>query len=187
MSKGYVYVLSNPSMPGLVKIGRTERDPNQRAVELWQTGVPTPFVVEGAFLVPDCAEAERRIHESCKAFRVHGSREFFRCEVKDALAWAESWRDYFVDDLIHAYRPGYCAARASTAIKEIDFDAIASAVDCDPRVLAAILACADLAGYNRILLPAFREAIAHARKMAEEFAEEEDAKIVPIRSRGETG
>src|SRR5688572_6679317 len=43
---GYLYVLINPSLPGLVKIGKTNRDPEQRAAELSAaTGVPTPFVL----------------------------------------------------------------------------------------------------------------------------------------------
>ncbi len=44
---GYVYVLMNSSMRGLVKIGKTEREPEERAKELSaSTGVPTPFMVE---------------------------------------------------------------------------------------------------------------------------------------------
>src|SRR6185369_11781349 len=38
---GFVYALINPSMTGLVKVGRTERDPTGRAHELSSaTGVP---------------------------------------------------------------------------------------------------------------------------------------------------
>jgi hypothetical protein len=45
--RGYIYVLSNPSMPGIVKVGRTFREPRARAAELSaSTGVPTPFKIE---------------------------------------------------------------------------------------------------------------------------------------------
>ena len=46
MTPGWVYVLTNPAMPGLVKIGLTSRNPQVRAAELTQaTGVPAPFVI----------------------------------------------------------------------------------------------------------------------------------------------
>ena len=39
-----VYVLTNPAMPGIVKIGKTNRDdPQVRMNELYTTGVPLPF------------------------------------------------------------------------------------------------------------------------------------------------
>ena len=39
-----VYVLTNPAMPGIVKIGMTEReDVQRRMTELYSTGVPLPF------------------------------------------------------------------------------------------------------------------------------------------------
>ena len=39
---GYVYILSNPGMPGLLKIGMTRFDPTRRVQELSSaTGVPT--------------------------------------------------------------------------------------------------------------------------------------------------
>jgi hypothetical protein len=34
MDAGYVYVLINPSMSGIVKIGKTNRDPNQSVAGL---------------------------------------------------------------------------------------------------------------------------------------------------------
>ena len=41
-----VYVLTNQAMPGIVKIGMTERDDVQRRMnELYSTGVPLPFRV----------------------------------------------------------------------------------------------------------------------------------------------
>ena len=43
-NQGYVYILSNISMPGLLKIGMTRLDPTKRVKELSSsTGVPTPF------------------------------------------------------------------------------------------------------------------------------------------------
>lgn len=42
---GYLYVLINESMEGIVKIGYTTRSPRLRASELSSpTGVPTPFI-----------------------------------------------------------------------------------------------------------------------------------------------
>ena len=49
VSEGIIYVLTNPSMPGLVKIGKTARgDVNARLSELYSTGVPVPFECEFA-------------------------------------------------------------------------------------------------------------------------------------------
>ena len=47
---GYVYILSNSGMPGLLKIGRTTRSVGDRVAELNSaTGVPAPFAVEAWF------------------------------------------------------------------------------------------------------------------------------------------
>ncbi len=45
---GYVYCMSNPSMPGLLKIGMTERTPDIRLGEanMSNTWIPTPFELE---------------------------------------------------------------------------------------------------------------------------------------------
>lgn len=42
----WVYVLSNKTHSHLLKIGRSEDDPERRAAALNSTGVPHPFVVE---------------------------------------------------------------------------------------------------------------------------------------------
>ena len=83
---GYVYVMINPSMNGIVKIGMTTREPEDRAVELSATtGVPTPFIVAYKRRVSDCAFAEKKIHEQLSEYRVNDGREFFRLTVTDAI------------------------------------------------------------------------------------------------------
>jgi hypothetical protein len=82
---GHVYLLSNPSMPGLVKVGFTERPLEERLAELSAaTGVPTPFVIEYSILVEDQCTAEEEIHAALDAYRVNDGREFFRVEAREA-------------------------------------------------------------------------------------------------------
>ena len=35
----YIYILSNPSMPNLIKVGKTTKHPSKRMSELHSTGV----------------------------------------------------------------------------------------------------------------------------------------------------
>ena len=85
---GYVYVFFNPSLPGLVKIGRTQRNPAERAAELSAaTGVPTPFMLVFDCAFADCESAERHIHDvlSLRGHRRAANREFFEMSVSDAV------------------------------------------------------------------------------------------------------
>jgi len=85
MSAGYIYILSNPSMPGIVKIGRSIHGGKKRAREIYQTGVPTPFHLEWEMYVDDCIEMEALAHEVLDSHRVSGNREFFRVENYEAI------------------------------------------------------------------------------------------------------
>lgn len=83
---GWIYVLSNPSMPGIVKIGRTDRTPSERATELSSaTGIPTPFTIlwEEPTGNPEAAESE--IHRLLDDKRLSSSREFFRIDSDSAI------------------------------------------------------------------------------------------------------
>lgn len=83
---GFVYILSNPAIPGLVKIGHTKGSLQSRVNQLSAaTGVPKPFVVEGYFFAEKPKEDELMIHHSL-ASRRHKGREFFSLSVSDALA-----------------------------------------------------------------------------------------------------
>ena len=87
MTRGYIYILLNAAMPGYLKIGKTERSPENRAKELsCVTGVPSPFVVAYEILVRDCHEVERVLHEKLAKHRVSGQREFFSVPLKDAIS-----------------------------------------------------------------------------------------------------
>jgi hypothetical protein len=81
----YLYLASNPSMPGLVKVGRTSTSPKARMAALHTTGVATPFVLEFVARVPDSAFAERCAHAALTRFRVAGNREFFRVDAAQAV------------------------------------------------------------------------------------------------------
>ena len=88
MNAGFLYVLINASMPDVVKVGKTERDPEGRAKELsGVTGVPTPFVVVYEELFDDCTVAEQYVHTLLEAggYRVAANREFFSAPVKVAI------------------------------------------------------------------------------------------------------
>jgi hypothetical protein len=60
---GFVYVLSNPAMPGLVKVGRSTHLPEDRAKRLRSTGVPLSFAVEHRAVTSKPEAVERRAHE----------------------------------------------------------------------------------------------------------------------------
>jgi hypothetical protein len=87
-SAGYLYVLVNPSMEGLVKVGMTERDPRGRARELGAaTGVPERFILVFYVLVNDRAKAERFVHDELdrRNCRPNPKREFFKVEPTEAI------------------------------------------------------------------------------------------------------
>ena len=87
---GWVYILTNRSMPGLLKIGHTSKTPVLRAAELTaSTGVAHPFVVAWAHPVIDHAALEALVHGQLAAFRVNRKREFFHCSVADAIGIIE--------------------------------------------------------------------------------------------------
>ena len=82
---GYVYCMTNASMPGIVKIGMTLDAPEDRAKELSSsTGVPTPFRVEISKRVANPYDKEQAMHEllSTLGFRINERREFFNCSMK---------------------------------------------------------------------------------------------------------
>ena len=94
-----VYVLTNISMPGLVKVGRAE-SARERAAQLSaSTSVPTGFEVAYLLDVEDAPAVEAMAHALMEAVRVNPRREFFFIRVvkaAEALQLAnlmEAWND----------------------------------------------------------------------------------------------
>ena len=122
---GFLYVLANPSMPGLLKVGRTDRDPSVRSTELsGATGIPSPFLVVHHQAVSDSHAAEKWAHAELDArgLRTARNREFFRAPLDTVVEvvskagsiffrtdeggkeWTASADDLYVSGL--AYRDG---------------------------------------------------------------------------------
>lgn len=82
---GFVYILSNAGMPGLLKIGLTRRAVEDRVREFdGSTPVPTSFEIEAYFDSSNPEDDERSVHTALVECRVRG-KEFFRCEAADAV------------------------------------------------------------------------------------------------------
>ncbi len=100
---GYVYILTNEVMPGLVKIGKTTRDPYTRAREIsGTTGVPKPFEVAHYVYVSDCDQVEQIAHSQLWRYRVNNRREFFQISLADAKKALDQIADPFVIDISEA-------------------------------------------------------------------------------------
>jgi len=98
MESGYIYALINPSLEGLVKIGKTTRDPKTRAADLSSaTGVPTPFILAYEEHFTDITAAETFLHTLLKkkGHQISDSREFFDVDLKDAIMAIQSAKDSF--------------------------------------------------------------------------------------------
>lgn len=83
---GWLYVISSPSLPGLVKLGCTRRlNPALRVRELSSSSLPEPYHAHCFVFSDDCFELESQIHKYFNKERVNPDREFFRIEPKEAI------------------------------------------------------------------------------------------------------
>ena len=92
---GFIYLLDNQSMPGIVKIG-CSKHPRKRCEELSSaTGVATPFNIVFIQFLFDMQGIEALFHKMLKRYRVSASREFFRVSPGFAI---EMFSDYLMKD-----------------------------------------------------------------------------------------
>lgn len=86
-SSQIVYVLTNPAMPGVVKIGKTTQlEVEDRMKQLFSTGVPVPFDCAFACQVRDATEVEKALHFAFGNTRINPNREFFKIEAERVVA-----------------------------------------------------------------------------------------------------
>ena len=86
-SSQIVYVLTNPAMAGLVKIGKTTQlEVDERMKQLYGTGVPVPFDCAFACQVKDATEVEKALHFAFGNARINPNREFFKIEAERVIA-----------------------------------------------------------------------------------------------------
>lgn len=110
----FVYVLTNKSMPGLVKIGFSSWLPEDRAKALYTTGVPEPFKVRYYTTTSWPQAVEGKVHQLLNDYRVNPGREFFRVTVEQAIntvrcalidvASINGWRDSGLHSLVSGDR-----------------------------------------------------------------------------------
>lgn len=88
--KGFVYIMTNPDMPGLLKVGMTKKVPTERVKDddLFSTGIPSRFIVQYFALFDDMVKAERLAHRKLSKFR--HAKEFFKIDVETAIQAIES-------------------------------------------------------------------------------------------------
>lgn len=63
--RGWLYLASNPSWPGLVKVGCTRKSVDRRLAGLSGAGVPTPWELLHAWPAYDAFGLEARAHAAC--------------------------------------------------------------------------------------------------------------------------
>ena len=108
-TKGFVYVMSNKSMPGLIKVGMSTKVPDERAKELSSgTSTPTPFIVEYYAIFDDMIKAERMAHQRLKSH--HHGKEFFSTTVENAI--------YSIEELGLSFKKLYSRTDYENEIRE---------------------------------------------------------------------
>ena len=84
---GSVYCIANDTMPGIVKIGATVRDPEDRLNEARaSTWAPTCFRIVAQASVDDAFATERALHALLAPRRFEARREFFTLTHEEARA-----------------------------------------------------------------------------------------------------
>ena len=81
----WVYILSNPALPNMLKIGYTKNEPEIRAKQISAaTGVALPYKVEWAFQCFNGEQLEHEVHAELATYRVNQNREFFDIPLAEA-------------------------------------------------------------------------------------------------------
>ncbi|GAA4736423.1 GIY-YIG nuclease family protein [Flavisolibacter ginsenosidimutans] len=86
-NQGIVYILTNPAIPNMIKIGMTtHEDVKLRMAQIYTTGVPLPFECVYAAKVLNYEKVEKALHIAFGPDRVNPKREFFEIDPMQAIA-----------------------------------------------------------------------------------------------------
>lgn len=98
MNIGFIYCFTNRYMPGICKLGMTDRAPSQRLKELSAaTAVPDEFDIEFYLEVDNALRVEREMHLAFSHARVNSQREFFRCAPAEVYYWTQCNLEAFTE------------------------------------------------------------------------------------------
>lgn len=109
MAKGTVYILTNEWFKeDCVKIGKSSRDVDVRANDLYTTGVPVPFEIYALLNTESYERAEKMIHNMLEplGFRINPKREFFQVTPDKALGILLGAAHAFDDAEVFKYEDG---------------------------------------------------------------------------------
>ncbi len=108
-SKGYVYILTNPSFKkDWIKIGKTSRPVIERVRDLnSSTAIPLPFSIYATIQTSKYNELEKFVHNNLDHLtksRINSNREFFKVEPQDALNVFYDLAPMFDDAVVIEYK-----------------------------------------------------------------------------------
>jgi len=102
--KGWVYIITNKAMPGLIKVGFSTKDPELRAREFGGTHSPHPFIVEYEVLVNNPYKYEQLAHKELESYREN--KEWFRCGLEQGISAVKTviGAELITEDIKHINR-----------------------------------------------------------------------------------
>ena len=101
---GFTYVLSNPAMPGIVKVNYTNTLTEDHIAKLYSPDVPLPYIVEFEALTSFPKKVKDRAYGMLDWQRIAPGRDFFRTQVHLAV---EAVRDALLEQAgLDAWRSG---------------------------------------------------------------------------------
>ncbi len=117
MARGIVYCLTNPAMPGLVKIGRVENSDadalKKRLSSLYTSSMPYPFTLRYAVVAANAKKIEGLLHDAFADSRNNPRREFFEIAYERVIAAMQltGGKEIYLDD------------KPDSKVKQADIDA----------------------------------------------------------------
>ena len=87
----FVYILTNPTIPDLVKIGKTTNLEGRLKTLSGHAGVPVPFECFYCCEVENGSDIEKRLHFGLGDHRINPKREFFRINPERVKILLEGW------------------------------------------------------------------------------------------------